>query len=259
MIVIIGLAMIYGACMGSFSLFKDVDPAQIPASDRYLQVLASTLKVPALFALTLLITLPSLYVFNALVGSRLDLRTLFRLLVAALGVNLAVLVSLGPIVAFFSVSTTSYRFMQLFNVVIFGVAGVLGLLFLMQTLNRMSQPSANDHDLGDSLDEEQNSQGARDSEMETEASLAESTDTSPGCVTGATGHSTGTTGPSAGTYSRSACENRLSHVGRCVRLSGGAMGWVCARSLETRRCASPGSGHANQISLRRCSTSSSSC
>ncbi len=141
LVVILGLAMIYGVCMGSFSLFKDVDPAKIPPIDRYLQVVASTVKVPALFLLTLLITFPSLYVFNALVGSRLDAVTLLRLLVAALAVNVAVLASLGPIVAFFSVSTTSYRFMQLFNVVIFGLSGVLGLLFLMQTLNRMSKPS----------------------------------------------------------------------------------------------------------------------
>lgn len=141
LVVILGLAMIYGVCMGSFSLFKEVDPAKIPPLDRYLQVVASTVKVPALFLLTLLITFPSLYVFNALVGSRLDVVTLLRLLVAALAVNVAVLASLGPIVAFFSVSTTSYRFMQLFNVAIFGLSGLLGLLFLMQTLNRMSRPS----------------------------------------------------------------------------------------------------------------------
>ena len=34
-----------------------------------MQLVASMLKVPTLFFLTLLVTLPSLYVFNALVGS----------------------------------------------------------------------------------------------------------------------------------------------------------------------------------------------
>ena len=71
--------------------------------------------------------MPSLYVFNALVGSRLTLAAVIRLLVATLGVIVAVLASLGPIVAFFSVSTTSYPFMVLFNVVVFAVSGVLGL------------------------------------------------------------------------------------------------------------------------------------
>jgi hypothetical protein len=103
-----------------------------------LQVVASMVKVPLLFYLTLLVTLPSLYVFNALVGSRLSLSTVIRLLVASLGVIVTVLASLGPIVAFFSVSTTSYPFMVLFNVLVFAVSGVLGLTFLLQTLHRLN-------------------------------------------------------------------------------------------------------------------------
>ena len=132
------LAMLYGACMGSFSVFREVDPSIGSWSDRYLQIFSTTLKVPTLFFLTLAITFPSLYVFYALVGSRLTLQSLLRLLLASLGVNLAVLASLGPIVAFFSVSTTSYNFMLLFNVLVFAVAGTLGLAFLIQTLNRIS-------------------------------------------------------------------------------------------------------------------------
>jgi len=103
-----------------------------------LQVVASMIKVPLLFYLTLLVTLPSLYVFNSLVGSRLRLGVVVRLLVASLGVMVAVLASLGPIVAFFSVSTASYPFILLFNVAVFAVAGVLGLAFLLQTLHRLS-------------------------------------------------------------------------------------------------------------------------
>jgi hypothetical protein len=132
---IIILAMIYGACMGTFALFGTKGP------NAY-QVLASMVKVPLLFYLTLVVTLPSLYVFNALVGSRLTPSTVIRLLVASLGVIVTVLSSLGPIVAFFSVSTTSYPFMVLFNVVVFAVSGALGLTFLLQTLHRLSVAEA---------------------------------------------------------------------------------------------------------------------
>ena len=96
------------------------------------------IKVPAVFYLTLLVTFPSLYVFNALVGSRLTLISVWRLLLASLAVNLAVLASLGPIVMFFSLSTKSYAFIQLLNVAVFTVAGVLGLTFLLQTLHRLT-------------------------------------------------------------------------------------------------------------------------
>ena len=130
-LVLIALGMIYGACMGSFALFKVGGPS-------YWQLAASTLKVPALFLLTLAITLPSLYVFNALVGSRLAPAAVLRLLIATLAVMMTVLASLGPIVSFFSLSTTSYPFMLLTNVVVFAVSGTLGLSFLLQTLHRLS-------------------------------------------------------------------------------------------------------------------------
>jgi len=122
-VVVVVLAMIYGLCMGSYSLFKVIDPAVLSKAPRYMQLIASTVKVPALYILTLAVTFPSLYVFNALVGSRLTMLSVLRLLVASLAVNLAVLASLGPIVAFFSVSTESYSFM---------------VLFLLQTLNRLT-------------------------------------------------------------------------------------------------------------------------
>jgi hypothetical protein len=136
-VMIVLLGMIYGLCMGSYSLLKEV-PANFDPNMRTMQLVATTIKVPALFYLTLLVTFPSLYVFNALVGSRLTLTSVLRLLVASLAVNLAVLASLGPIVLFFSLSTKTYAFIQLLNVVMFTVAGILGLIFLLQTLHRLT-------------------------------------------------------------------------------------------------------------------------
>jgi hypothetical protein len=129
---ILGLAMFYGLCMGMYPGCRTEDPSA-------LRWLACTVKIPALFALTLCVTFPSLYVVNALAGSRLRLMAILKLLVAALAVNLAVLASAGPIVAFFSFSTTNCSFMVLLNVMAFTVAGLLGMIFLLQTLNRMSR------------------------------------------------------------------------------------------------------------------------
>lgn len=138
-VLIVLLGAIYGLCMGSYSLLKEIPPIINDPNGRYLQLLASMLKVPALFYLTLLVTLPSLYVFNALVGSRLTAVSVFRLLIASLAINLAVLSSLGPIVLFFSLSTKSYAFVKILNVIVFSVAGVLGLSFLLQTLHRLTR------------------------------------------------------------------------------------------------------------------------
>jgi hypothetical protein len=59
-------------------------------------------KVPLLFLLTLMVTLPSLYVFSALANSRLHFVDTLTLLLAATAVNLALLASCGPVTGFFT-------------------------------------------------------------------------------------------------------------------------------------------------------------
>jgi hypothetical protein len=131
LVVILLLTAWYGACMGFFAGFREEGPC-------FMQWLAGIVKVPAMFFVTLAVTFPSLYVFNALVGSRLSFAAVFQLLVGSLAVNVAVLASLGPIVAFFSVSTTSYPFILLLNVLVFVVSGALGSSFMLRTLHRLS-------------------------------------------------------------------------------------------------------------------------
>ena len=134
------LGLVYGLCMGSYALFRTYlspEETAVGVSGAWGQLFASMVKVPLLFLLTLLVTAPSLYVFNALCGSRLRLSSMVKLLLAMLGVTLAVLAALGPIVAFFGVTSTSYVFMLLLNVVFFGAAGAIGLVFLLRTLHRL--------------------------------------------------------------------------------------------------------------------------
>ena len=127
------LAIGYGCCMGSFGLFGRAEP-------EFWQVVASGIKVPALFVLTLAATFPSLYVFNTILGSKLPFGELVRLLTSAMSVLIAVLASLGPIVAFFSATTVNYSFILLLNVVVFTVSGAFGLSFLIRKLAGGSPP-----------------------------------------------------------------------------------------------------------------------
>src|ERR1044071_1218183 len=130
-VAILILGVIGGMGMGSYALFR-------PEARSVPQFFASEIKVPLLFILTVVVTFPSLYVFNALVGSRLSALSILRLIVACLSVILAVLASFAPIVAFFAASTTSYHFMVLLNVALCTIAGFLGLSFLLQTLHRLT-------------------------------------------------------------------------------------------------------------------------
>lgn len=118
----------YGLCMGLFGALRG-------GSDGWQQLLACVAKVPLLFLLTLAVTFPSLYVSSALADSRLEARATLRLLLVAITIDLALLASLGPVVAFFTLSTTSYPFMVLLNVAVFAIAGFAGLAVLQRSLH----------------------------------------------------------------------------------------------------------------------------
>lgn len=126
------LGSIYGFFMGWYSLTHPTGHS--------MQLLASTVKLPLLFLLTLLVTFPSLYVFSALTGCRLGFGAVLRLLVATITINLAIAASLGPILGFFTFSTASYPFMIILNVVLLGVSGAVALWFLLRTLKKISTP-----------------------------------------------------------------------------------------------------------------------
>ncbi|HRX87332.1 MAG TPA: hypothetical protein P5572_20085 [Phycisphaerae bacterium] len=127
------LGGVFGFFMGWYAYLRG-------SPDSAWQVLASMVKLPALFLLTLVVTFPSLYVFNALMGCRLSFMATLRLLIGAILVNVTVAASLGPILGFFTLSTTSYPFMILLNVALLAVAGVVALGFLLHTLRRLSLP-----------------------------------------------------------------------------------------------------------------------
>ncbi|MFO0831047.1 MAG: hypothetical protein U0637_04290 [Phycisphaerales bacterium] len=133
----IALGAVYGFFMGWYAVLRTWGKPN--ATDGMMQLLACIVKVPALFFCTLVVTFPSLYVFNSLVGCRLSFRATLRLLVATIVVNLAVASSLGPIIAFFTFSTESYHFMQLLNVAMLAIAGGISLGFLLRSLRRYQQ------------------------------------------------------------------------------------------------------------------------
>lgn len=132
-VLVIVLGALFGFFMGWYAFMRG-------SEDSGWQILAAMVKLPALFLLTLLVTFPSLYVFNALIGCRLSFTSTLRLLVGAILVNVTVAASLGPILGFFTLSTTSYSFMVLLNVVLLAIAGAVALAFLLHTLRRVSAP-----------------------------------------------------------------------------------------------------------------------
>jgi hypothetical protein len=122
------LGAAYGLFMGLYAVLRSEN-----ASTE--QLFATIVKVPLLFLATLCVTFPSLYVFSALANTRLSAGQTLRLLLAAVTVNLALLASFGPVTAFFTLSTDSYPFLVVLNVIFFTISGFAGLMFLRRALD----------------------------------------------------------------------------------------------------------------------------
>jgi hypothetical protein len=115
-------------------LFLALFGAVIGSDHSVWQALSSAAKLPALFLLTLVICLPTLYFFNTLFESSLSLAQNFALLLAAVTMTAVVLLGFAPVALFFLITTSQYQFYKLLNVLIFAIAGWVGLRQLSQGL-----------------------------------------------------------------------------------------------------------------------------
>ena len=108
---VLGCGLAYGAVMGAF----DWRPGQMAFS---------AIKVPLLLLATLLLSLPSYFVLNTLLGVRSDFPTAWRAVLASQAGLTIILLSLAPLTAFWYASSADYRSAILFNALMFAVASV---------------------------------------------------------------------------------------------------------------------------------------
>ncbi|MGB3204315.1 MAG: hypothetical protein WBB28_04940 [Crinalium sp.] len=127
--------------ISSFCFFA-VYGAIIGAFHSPLQILSSAIKLPALYLITLLVCLPTLYIFNVLFGSKHTLAQHFTFLLTAVSVISLLLCGFAPVTLFFLITVNDYHFFLLLNVAIFALTGVLGVSFLYQVM----KPVAADYD-----------------------------------------------------------------------------------------------------------------
>lgn len=95
-----------------------------------LQALASAIKLPILFLLTLLICLPTLYLFNLLRGGQLSALQTLALALTAITVTSAMTLAFAPVTLFFLITARSYAFFVLLNVAVLALTGAVGLSFM---------------------------------------------------------------------------------------------------------------------------------
>ncbi|GAB1541658.1 hypothetical protein NUACC21_43300 [Scytonema sp. NUACC21] len=114
------------------SLFLAIYGGIIGAYHSWMQALSSAIKLPALYLITLLICLPTLFFSNIIFGSKRSLGQHFALVLTAMSVTSVLLFSFAPITLFFLITTNNYQFLILLNVVIFALTGFIGISSLYQ-------------------------------------------------------------------------------------------------------------------------------
>jgi hypothetical protein len=103
------------------------------------QSLASAVKTPLLFLLSLAICLPFLHVINALAGAQLAFLQTAALILFAVTLNCVILASFAPIAGFFSFSGSGYHFMRVMHVAIFAFSGAWSMMALRSGLAELNR------------------------------------------------------------------------------------------------------------------------
>ena len=121
---------VYGVIVGSFS-----------GGD---QIWVAPAKIAIGTMLSILICLPSLYVFTCLGGIDTRLRTVSGVLFAAVGLAALLLIGFAPVAWIFSQSTDSVAFMAALHIGLWGIGIVFGLR-LVEAMGRLLSGSAKTH------------------------------------------------------------------------------------------------------------------
>jgi hypothetical protein len=129
------------------SAFFALYGAIIGSTHGWLQMLSSGFKLPALYLLTLLICLPTLYFLDIILGSKRTFTQYVTLLLASMSMISVMLFGFAPVTLFFRLSMNDYSFFLLLNIVIFAITGIIGIKFfdraMVSLIERESESSLN--------------------------------------------------------------------------------------------------------------------
>ncbi|MEM6597523.1 MAG: actin-binding WH2 domain-containing protein [Cyanobacteria bacterium P01_C01_bin.69] len=129
------------------SSFFAIYGAIIGAYGGRLQILSSAIKLPALYLITLLICVPTLYFFDILFGSKLNFKQYVTMALTSVSVISVLLFSFAPVVLFFLISIRDYNFFLLLNVVVMALTGCIGVRLFYKGMVDMAGPNGFEQDL----------------------------------------------------------------------------------------------------------------
>ena len=113
----------YGAIIGTFSWHP-------------LQILASAIKMPILFLLTLVICLPTFYLFNLVCNGKLSVAQAIALTLSPIAISSILILAAAPIIFLFLMTeehnARAFALFIIFNTIILSATSLVGLFFLIR-------------------------------------------------------------------------------------------------------------------------------
>jgi hypothetical protein len=131
----------------SSSIFLSLYGAIIGSFNGGLQMVSSAIKLPALYLITMIICMPTLYFFDIISGSKRTFGQYAVLLLSCMSLISVTLLGFAPVSLFFRLSTNDYDFFRLLNIIIFVITGFIGINFFYKAMqlvtNEKSSEEAN--------------------------------------------------------------------------------------------------------------------
>jgi hypothetical protein len=129
-LILLAAGCAYGAVMGAFG---GIGPS------RFLQIFYSSIKVPFLLLSTFVLSLPSFFVVNSLMGLRDDFSKSIGELLSTQAALTVILASLAPFTAFWYLSVRDYSDAILFNAAMFALASSTAQIVLRRNFRDLIQ------------------------------------------------------------------------------------------------------------------------
>lgn len=120
------------------SAFFAVYGAIVGAYGGGFQIVSGAIKLPALYLVTLVICLPTLYFFDILSGSKLNFKQYATMALTAVSVISVLLFAFAPVILFFLISIKDYVFFLLLNVLVMGITGTIGVRLFYKGMRDMT-------------------------------------------------------------------------------------------------------------------------
>ncbi len=119
-LVLNGLSFFYGVSMGSHH--------------SVLQALATGIKIPLLFTLSLIICFPAFFVIQSVLGSKLNLMQMVAIVLTGFVLIASIMISFIPITLFFQFTGDYYYFLILLHLAVLALSAFFGMRVMIQAL-----------------------------------------------------------------------------------------------------------------------------